>query len=104
MKKFKFKNKFTLEEVQSKVGLKLIYPFQTIDGDLDDEKYVELRNFGCSDLMDTKGHWLHRDCFIGRNPGICEQCNFFPVKNQYQQKLLLNNNTVDDDLLKAMSL
>jgi hypothetical protein len=101
---FKYKNKYTLEEVESKVGFKLQYPFQTIDGDVDDEKYTELRNFGCSDLMDTKGHWMHRDCFIGRNKGVCEQCNFFPVKQEYQKKNGIENNPEIDDLFKALSL
>lgn len=99
----KYKNKYTLEEVESKVGFKLQYPFQTIEGNVDDEKYKELREFGCSDIMDNQGHWLHRDCFIGRNPGICEQCNFFPVKERYQLLENIKNNPEADDFVKAVT-
>jgi hypothetical protein len=101
---FKLKQTYTLEEIEDKVGFKLQYPFQTIDGNMDDEKYEELRHFGCSDIMDTTGNWLHRDCFIGRNKGACEQCNFFPVKQEYQIKNYITNDPEIDDLFKSMSI
>jgi hypothetical protein len=100
---FKFKNKYTLEEIETELDIKLTYPNQFVEGDVDEERYKKLVNFGCSDIWDKKAHWMHRDCFIGRNPGVCEQCNFFPVKQQYQLKEGIDNNPEIDDLFKAMS-
>jgi hypothetical protein len=81
-KKIKWKKKkgwITIEEVEAKAGVKLTYPNQRIEGSMDEERYTELRRFGCSDIWDDEGSWLHRDCF-SRN---CKRCNYYPIMKKY---------------------
>lgn len=75
----KNKKQLTIEEVEAKSGVKLTYPNQMVKDDVDKEKYKELRAFGCSDIWDKKGTWIHRDCFHRK----CEECNFYPIMKKY---------------------
>ncbi len=93
------KDKITIEFVENKIGFKLNFPNQFIEGNIDDEKYSELLNFGCSDIWDTEGHWLHRDCFHKK----CSTCNFYPVVKEYYDKNNIENET-EMDIEKASLL
>ena len=73
------KEKYTIEFIENKIGTKLTYPFQFLDDvKLDDDKYKELIEFGCSDIF-SGSHWLHRDCRTSN----CKKCNFFPIVEKY---------------------
>lgn len=87
------KDKITIEFVENKIGEKLTFPFQFIKGNMDDDKYSELINFGCSDIFDTSGHWLHRDCFHKK----CSTCNFYPILKQYEED---NNIKIENKTFK----
>jgi hypothetical protein len=100
--KFFRKNKkviWTIEMIEQKIGTKLTYPNQKIIGNMDDEKYSELKRFGCSDIWDDEGTWLHRDCFSRR----CNKCNFFPIVKKYNEENKIPNN-IETDFIKAFSI
>ena len=86
------RDKYTIEFIEKRIGAKLEFPNQFVKGDMDEKKYDELRSFGCSDILDDKGHWLHRDCFIKN----CEQCNFYPVVKECCEKNRINPNAPAD--------
>jgi hypothetical protein len=86
----------TIEEVEAKAGVKLTYPNQRIEGSVDEERYAELKRFGCSDIWDDEGTWLHRDCF-SRN---CEKCNYYPIMRKYYDENEIDPN-IPADLGKA---
>jgi hypothetical protein len=94
---------FTIESVESKLGIKLTYPQQIVEGSLDDEKYTELVNFGCSDIWDREGHWLHRDCFNGRREGVCDKCNYYPIVKKYREENGISGNG-EPDFIKAVEI
>lgn len=94
----KKKEKLTIEFVEEKSGVKLTYPNQILEGDFDDEKYKELKQFGCSDIWCGR-HWIHRDCF-SRN---CDSCGFYPIVKEYNEKENINSET-PTDFVKAGSL
>jgi hypothetical protein len=95
MKKNK-KKQLTIEEVEAKAGVKLTYPNQRIEGSIDEERYKELKAFGCSDIWDDEGSWFHRDCF-SRN---CKKCNYYPIVKKYYDEQELDPN-IPADLGKA---
>jgi len=90
----------TIEEVEKLSGVKLTYPNQIIEGNVDEDRYKELRLFGCSDIWDSSGGWLHRDCFRGPNftlnlktfefekksEGKCSECNFYPIVQEFHKQ------------------
>lgn len=84
----------TIEQVEEKSGVKLTYPYQFLKGDIDDEKYKELKNFGCSDIM-CGTHWMHRDCWSN-----CNDCNYYPIVEKYNKE---NNipKDMETDYVKA---
>ena len=89
--------KLTIEIVEQKSGVKLVYPQQQISGSMEEKKYKELTKFGCSDIMDDEGGWLHRDCFHQD----CNNCAYYPIKEKFDKENdLPNNYTID--FLKAV--
>lgn len=86
----------TIEEVENEIGEKLQYPTQFVD-DMDLPKYEKLLKFGCSDIMDKKGHWLHRDCFSRH----CDKCNFYPILKSFEEKNDINHNSTPD-IIKSL--
>jgi hypothetical protein len=96
---FKKKKKYvqlTIEEVEQKSGVKLTYPNQNVEGSMDEERYKELKGFGCSDIWDEKGSWMHRDCFSRK----CDGCNFYPILEKYNEENGIDPN-MPADLGKA---
>ena len=94
-KKKKWKQKkgwITVEEVEEKSGVKLTYPNQQIPGSADEEKYKELVKFGCSDVWDEKGTWIHRDCFSRK----CMTCNYYPILKKYEEENNINHDAPAD--------
>lgn len=90
------KENLTIEFVEEKSGVKLTFPHQKIPGSIDEEKYLELKNFGCSDIWDDKHSWYHRDCF-NRN---CKNCAYFPIVEKYNMENEISNDN-EIDLIKA---
>ena len=94
------KKQLTIEEVEKASGVKLTYPNQIIEGSVNEDRYKELRAFGCSDIWDSQGSWYHRDCFRGpkftlnletfefikTSEGGCAECNFYPIVQEYKKK------------------
>lgn len=89
------KTKFTIEQIEEEIGMKLDYPNQFVD-DMELPKYENFKNFGCSDIWDKNGHWLHRDCFSKH----CHRCNFYPVLKAFEEKNKINPN-IPPDITKA---
>ena len=89
----------TIAMVEEISGVKLTYPNQIVSGDMEDVKYKELTAFGCSDVWDDGGGWLHRDCF-NRN---CDNCNYYPVVKEYNEKHNIPNG-IETDLIKVFSI
>lgn len=96
MRNKKENKKLTIEEVESISGVKLTYPNQKVTGSIDDEKYKELKGFGCSDIWDDCGSWLHRDCFSSN----CKKCNYYPIVEQYNKENGIKEGA-ETDLVKA---
>jgi len=108
------KKQLTIEEVEKLSGVKLTYPNQIIEGSVDEDRYKELRSFGCSDIWDSYGSWYHRDCFRGPNftlnletfefvkkdEGKCSECNYYPIVQEYH-KQQAENPDIPADVLKA---
>lgn len=92
------RKQLTIEEVETISGVKLTYPNQRIVGDMDEEKYKELKEFGCSDIWDDNGGWLHRDCWGNKNK--CKNCNYYPIVEQYNKENEIKEGA-ETDLVKA---
>ena len=95
------KTKYTIEQIEEKCGCKLTYPNQFVEGCVDENRYDELRSFGCSDLWDKDGHWMHRDCWEPRfNSNACEKCNFYPIVKKYNEENKIPKG-IETDFIKA---
>ncbi len=94
----KRKRKLTIELIEQKSGVKLVYPHQKIPGNMDEERYKELIKFGCSDIWDDENCWLHRDCFHQD----CKNCAYYSIKEKYDKENNLSDYTTD--FLKAVTL
>jgi len=95
----KKKKQLTIEQIESEIGDKLTYPNQRIKGSADEEKYQNLKNFGCSDIWDEKETWIHRDCWPG-SIKTCKKCNFYPIVEKYNKEHNISNDT-QKDFIKA---
>jgi len=83
---------YTIDFVERQCGEKLTYPNQYIRGSVNEKKYEELRIFGCSDIWDECGAWLHRDCFSKK----CKNCNFYPIVKKYNKENNIKKSTPID--------
>ena len=92
-------NNVTIESIENKLNIKLTYPMQFIEGNIDDEKYSELIGFGCSDIMDNVGNWIHRDCFTRK----CETCEYYSIIKKYRNDNGVNTNN-EPDFNKVISI
>jgi hypothetical protein len=92
----KKKQELTIEMIEEKSGVKLTYPNQFVPGSIDEEKYKELTELGCSDVWDEKGVWLHRDCF-SRN---CKKCVYYPIVERYNKENNIPGN-IETDFVKG---
>lgn len=96
----------TIEEVEKISGVKLTYPNQVVPGNIDEEKYDELQRFGCSDILDDCGHWIHRDCW-GTKDGKCKTCDFYRIVESYHKENGIPQNltfNIPTDIVKASEI
>jgi hypothetical protein len=91
--------RYTIEDIERLSGVKLVYPNQKVDGSLDEPRYKELCSFGCSDIWDDKGSWLHRDCFSRQ----CHVCNFYPIFEKFNRDNKVTRFT-EADFIKAFTI
>ena len=102
LKIFKKKKKYvqpTIEYIEEKYGIKLTYPNQNISfkdfGINPDGYYNELIHFGCSNFCHGSSclmksvrcgpdYTLENGKFIKISEGNCKNCNYYPVKKEYE--------------------
>lgn len=89
------RKKYTIEFIEEKIGKKLTYPNQKVEGSIYDEKYKELRGFGCSDIWDDNHIWSHRDCW-GNQYDQYKNCNFYPIVEKYNKEHKIKEGTETD--------